>query len=62
MKTPLAAPFTLPSPEEMQALVRRAHLERAQVMRQMLAALFRKPGRPEAVHDRHEHASLRPAA
>jgi hypothetical protein len=61
MQTILGTPYTHPTPEEMQALVRRAHAERAQVLHSLLAALFRRRGEPETDHE-PAHASLRRAA
>jgi hypothetical protein len=61
MKTLLGLSQSRLTPEELQALIRRAHAERAQVLRQMLAALFRRPEAAKAEPD-DGHASLRPAA
>ena len=40
MQTILGTPYTPPTPEEMQALVRQAHAERAQALRSVIAATF----------------------
>jgi len=60
MHTILGTPYTPPTPDELAALVRQAHLERAEAMRETLSALFRwrretKPA-PSA-----SDASLRPS-
>lgn len=47
MQTILGTPYTLPTPEEMQALIRQAHAERAQVLRDAIAAVFGRRGQPE---------------
>jgi hypothetical protein len=39
MKT-LLEPIRWPTPEEMQALIRQAHIQRAQAVRQLFAGLF----------------------
>jgi hypothetical protein len=61
MQTILGTPYTPPTPEEMRAYVRQAHMERAQVLRNLLAALF---GRRSEARTGHEpaHALLRRAA
>jgi hypothetical protein len=61
MKTLLGTAYSQPTPEEMQAIVRRAHAERAQVMRQVLSALFRRRGKSAALQGRDPEA-LRAAA
>ena len=61
MQTILGTPYTPPTPEEMQAFVRQAHMERAQVLRSVLAALFGRRGAPEAGHE-PPYSSLRRAA
>ena len=48
------------TPEELQAIVRRAHAERAKVVREMFAALF--PRQRKAAEPRHAaHAGLKTA-
>lgn len=61
MKTILGTPYTPPTPEEMQAFVRQAHMERAEVLRSAIAALFGRRSEPEASHE-PAYASLRRAA
>lgn len=41
MQTIFGTPYTPPTPDELQALVREAHRERAEAMREMWSALFR---------------------
>jgi hypothetical protein len=61
MQTILGTPYTPLTPEEMQALVRRAHWERAQALRELWIALFGQ--RPEAGAGRETgNVRLRPAA
>ncbi len=47
MQTILGNPYTPPTPEEMQALIRKAHAERAQALRSALAAVFGRHSKPE---------------
>jgi len=61
MQTILGTPYTHPTPEEMQALVRQAHAERAQALRSALAALFGRRSEPNTGHE-PAYASLRRAA
>ena len=61
MQTILGTPYTHPTPEEMQALVRQAHAERAQVLRNVIAAVFGRHSDPEAGHS-PAHAALGRAA
>ena len=61
MQTILGTPYTPPTPEEMQAFVRQAHMERAQALRSMLAALFGRHSKPEA-SDAAAYGALRRAA
>ena len=61
MQIILGTPYTPPTPEEMQALVRQAHAERAQVLRSALAALFGRRSEPEIGHT-PGYASLKRAA
>lgn len=48
MHTILGTPYTPPSSDELQALVRQAHQERAEAMRETLSALFRWRREPKA--------------
>ena len=59
MKTLLGASYTRPTPDELQAIIRRAHVERAQVLRQVLALLF---SRRREARQGSDHEALRPAA
>jgi hypothetical protein len=61
MKTLLGPHYTPPTPEEMQALIRRAHAERADAVRQALAALLPKRHVANRTVD-HRPASLPRAA
>jgi hypothetical protein len=61
MQTTLGTPYSPPTPEEMQALVRRAHAERAQALRAALAAVFGRHSKPES-SDMAAFASLKRAA
>ena len=47
MQTIFGTPYTPPTPEELQALVRQAHAERAQVLRNAFAAVFGRRSEPE---------------
>jgi hypothetical protein len=40
MQTILGQPYVRPTPEDIQALIRKAHQERSDVLRGLLAALF----------------------
>jgi hypothetical protein len=57
MQTILGLPYVRPTPEEVQALIRQAHQERSDVLRDLLAALFRRRHEAEAAQ-----APLRAAA
>ena len=62
MQTILGTPYTPPTPDEMQALVRQAHMERAQrPCASVLGALFGRRREPKA-EPRPAYASLRPSA
>ena len=61
MQTTLGIPYSPPTPEEMQALVRRAHAERAHALRAALAAVFGRHSKPES-SDTAAFASLKRAA
>ena len=61
MQTILGTPYTHPTPEEMQALVRQAHAERAQVLRNVISAVFGRHSEPEA-SDTATYVSLKRAA
>ena len=61
MQTILGTPYTPPTPEEMQALVRKAHAERAQALRSAIAAVFGGHSEPEA-GDTATYGSLKRAA
>jgi hypothetical protein len=52
MKTQLLFDRPMPSPEEIQAAIRRAHHERSQALRRLLGALFswRREGGTEPRH------------
>jgi hypothetical protein len=60
MKTILGMPYTPPTPDELEALMRQAHRERAEAIRDALRSLFgwRREGKvePPAIY-----ASLRPS-
>jgi hypothetical protein len=60
MQTIFGMPYTPPTPDEVQALVREAHRERAETIREMWSALFRwrraTKGQPPVTY-----ASLRPS-
>jgi hypothetical protein len=57
MQTVLGSPYTPPTPEEFQALVRKAHTERAEAVRELLTALFIRRREAEVAD-----VPLRPAA
>jgi hypothetical protein len=57
MQTVLGSPYTPPTPEEFQALVRKAHAERAEAVRELLTAVFRRRREAEVAD-----GQLRPAA
>ena len=60
MQTIFGTPYTPPTPDELQALVREAHRERAEATRAMWSALFR--WRREAnTEPPATYASLRPS-
>jgi hypothetical protein len=61
MQTILGTPYTPPTPEEMQALVRKAHVERAQALRSAFAAVFGRHSKPEP-NDTAAFATLKRAA
>jgi hypothetical protein len=48
MQTILGLPYVRPTPEDIQALIRQAHRERSDVLRELLAALFRRRHEAEA--------------
>jgi hypothetical protein len=48
MQTILGLPYVRPTPEDIQALIRQAHQERADVLRELLAALFTRRHETEA--------------
>ena len=50
MQMILGTPYTPPTPDELQALVRQAHAERAQALRSAIAAVFGQRREPEADH------------
>jgi hypothetical protein len=61
MQMILGTPFTRPTPEEMQALVRQAHAERSQALRSAIAAVFGRHSKPES-SDTAAYAPLKRAA
>ena len=60
MQTILGTPYTPPTPDELQALVRQAHRERAEATREMWSALFRWRRETKA-EPPATYASLRPS-
>jgi hypothetical protein len=48
MQTILGLPYVRPTPEDIQALIRQAHQERSDVLRELLAALFTRRHETEA--------------
>ena len=60
MRMILGAPYTPPTPDELQALVRAAHRERAEATREMWGALFRWRREAKAEPPATD-ASLRPS-
>ena len=60
MHTILGTPYTPPTPDELAALVRQAHQERAAAMRETLSALFRWRRETKAA-PAASGASLRPS-
>jgi hypothetical protein len=60
MRTILGTPYTPPTPEELEAAIRRAHRERAQAMRDLWSSLFWWQRRMKAEPPK-TYASLRSA-
>jgi hypothetical protein len=61
MQTLFGTADNRPTPDEIQAIIRRAHIERAQVLRQALSALFSRRRSAEA-RQSSEHSALRRVA